>query len=270
MYIEEGMKSKVDKRIMDADEALELLTSIARGEVTETMVTATGKKETKEADINQRIKAIDSLMKRFDVVASLDRIRAKTEHIREKTKLLKGASVSEEQRVVIIVFNTKEKIPEMDKYMASKLLAEFTALGGTTDTTAITSANILATFDTYMEQMDDAEVPEEGRVLYLTPALRKLLKEATGITREINVDMPRTRSLNQIVSRLDEVEIITVPSVRMKSAYDFTSGAVSAVGAKQIRMILLHPSVVIVPFLFSDLQNDLVLRLTEEDMKSIV
>jgi phage terminase small subunit len=89
-YIEERMKSKEDKRIMDADEALELLTSIARGEITETVVTAIGKKEIKKADINQRIKAIDSLMKRFNVVASLDKTRAETEHIREKTKLLKG------------------------------------------------------------------------------------------------------------------------------------------------------------------------------------
>ncbi|MXQ54278.1 hypothetical protein [Shimazuella alba] len=53
---------------MDADEALELLTSIARGEATETVVTPSGEKETKEADINQRIKAIDSLMKRFNEV----------------------------------------------------------------------------------------------------------------------------------------------------------------------------------------------------------
>jgi phage terminase small subunit len=91
-YINERLKSNEDRRIMDADEALELLTSIARGEATETVVTPSGKKETKEADINQRIKAIDSLMKRFNVVASLDKTRAETEHIKEKTKLLQGVS----------------------------------------------------------------------------------------------------------------------------------------------------------------------------------
>lgn len=91
-YIAERMKSKENKRIMDADEALELLTSIARGEATETVVTPSGKKETKEADINQRIKAIDSLMKRFNVVASLDKTKAETEHIKERTKLIKGVS----------------------------------------------------------------------------------------------------------------------------------------------------------------------------------
>jgi phage terminase small subunit len=89
-YIEERMKSKEEKRIMDADEALELLTCIARGEATETVVTPSGKKEIKEADINQRIKAIDSLMKRFNVV--VDKTKTETEHIREKTKLLKGVS----------------------------------------------------------------------------------------------------------------------------------------------------------------------------------
>lgn len=173
-------------------------------------------------------------------------------HDREFRTLVDPMDVDETNMAVTIanitnVFNTEEKIPEMDKYMASKLLAEYTALGGTANTTAITNANILSTFDTFMEEMDDAEVPEEGRILYLTPALRKMLKEAAGISREINVDMPGSRSLNRLVSRLDEVEIITVPSARMKSAYDFTNGAVPAVGAKQIHMILLHPSAVIAP-----------------------
>jgi phage terminase small subunit len=92
IYIDESMKPNEEKRIMDADEALELLTSIARGEATETVVTPSGKKETKEADINQRIKAIDSLMERFNVVASLDKTKAETELIKERTKLLKGAA----------------------------------------------------------------------------------------------------------------------------------------------------------------------------------
>jgi hypothetical protein len=43
------------------------------------------------------------------------------------------------------------------------------------------------------------------------------------------------------------VEITTVPSVRMNSAYDFTNEAVPAVGAEQIHIILLHPDAVMAP-----------------------
>lgn len=173
------------------------------------------------------------------------------EHDREFRTLVDPVDVDETNMAVTIanitsVFNTEQKIPEMDKYMASKLLAEYQALGGTPDTTAIDETNILEVFDGYMEQMDEAEVPEEGRILYVTPTIRKILKSASGISRDIDVRQPG-QSVNRIVSRLDEVEIVTVPSVRMKTAYDFTNGAEPDPTAEQINLILVHPSAVIAP-----------------------
>jgi phage terminase small subunit len=91
-YIQEHMDSLDEKRILDADEALEFLTMIVRGELVETVVTASGKKVDRKPTIDQRIKAIDSLMKRFNVLASLKKMEAETEFIRERTKLLKGAA----------------------------------------------------------------------------------------------------------------------------------------------------------------------------------
>ena len=53
--------------------------------------------------------------------------------------------------------------------------------------------------------------------------------------------------MNRAVRSLDDVEMVMVPSSRMKTAYDFSDGAVPAVGAKQINMILIHPRSVIAP-----------------------
>jgi phage terminase small subunit len=84
------MQAQGNRRVLSANEALELLTMVARGEMIETVITPSGKKETKHADINQRIKAIDSLMKRFHVVASLEKIEAETELAKMKTELEKA------------------------------------------------------------------------------------------------------------------------------------------------------------------------------------
>lgn len=94
-YIEEQMTKKSSKRILRAEEALEILTSIALGEREEEVVIATDRgiqRVKKKADINQQQKAIDSLMKRFNVFASVSKIEAETELIKERTKLIKGAA----------------------------------------------------------------------------------------------------------------------------------------------------------------------------------
>lgn len=143
------------------------------------------------------------------------------------------------------VFETEQAIPERDAYTFSKLYGDYTTTyGQTADTTALTAANILETYDTYMQEMDDAGVPMEGRRLYITPATNKLLKEAEGLTRILHVDSDASR-VRRYIHELDDVEIIQVPSARMKTAYDFTEGAVPADGAGQINLMLVHPDSVV-------------------------
>lgn len=140
-------------------------------------------------------------------------------------------------------FETEQAIPEKDSYRFSKLHTELTTYNGKIDTTVLTAANILETFDTLMSEMDDAGVPEEGRILYVIPTVYKLLKEAEGIQRTLNVGA--AGAINRNVHSLDNVKIKSVPAARMKTAYDFTEGCVAAEGAKQINMILIHPSCVV-------------------------
>lgn len=67
-YIDKVLKEMDSKRIMDAKEALELLSGIARGEIEETifMSSPLGVVEvTKKADINQRKDAAKEILKRF-------------------------------------------------------------------------------------------------------------------------------------------------------------------------------------------------------------
>jgi hypothetical protein len=142
------------------------------------------------------------------------------------------------------VFEREQAIPETDAYRFSKMYSEFTSKSGTVDTTTLTVANALEKFDGWMEAMDDAGVPEEGRILFCTPATATIFKEAQGLTRFLNVN-PNNGQVYRNVHSLDDVEIIKVPSARMKTAYDFTTGFTPAQSAKQINAILVHPDSVV-------------------------
>lgn len=142
------------------------------------------------------------------------------------------------------VFEKEQAIPETDAYRFSKIFAEFVTKGGSVDTTSLTTANALAKFDAWMEAMDDAGVPEDGRILYVTPAMNTLFKEAQGLTRFLQVN-PNNGQVYRNVHNLDDVEIIKVPSGRMKTLYDFTTGFTPAQNAGQINAILVHPDSVV-------------------------
>lgn len=144
------------------------------------------------------------------------------------------------------VMNEEQKFPEMDAYCVSKIYADWTALGKTADTTAITESSVLGVFDQLMLKMDNARVPVTGRILYVTNEVKVILKNAEKINRYLEVEGGDHR-INRIVSRLDEVEIVAVPASLMKTLYDFTQGWTPAKNAAQINMMLIHPTAVLTP-----------------------
>lgn len=153
------------------------------------------------------------------------------------------------------VMNEEQKFPEMDAYCISKIYSDWTDLGKTANTTAITEANVLSVFDTLMLNMDNARVPVTGRILYCTFEVKTILKNAEKISRSIDLEGGENR-LNRIVSRLDEVEIVGVPATLMRTAYDFTRGWAVASGSAQINMCLIHPVAVLTPVSYTFSQLD--------------
>lgn len=151
------------------------------------------------------------------------------------------------------VFNEEQKFPEMDAYLVSKVFSDWKEAGGVADATVITVDNALAVFDGYMEAMDEANVPATGRILYVTPTMKGILQRAKELSRYIQNG---ESAISRAVRSLDDVQIEAVPSSLMKTAYDFTEGYKAGVGAKQINMMLVHPSAVITPEKYSFAQLD--------------
>lgn len=145
-------------------------------------------------------------------------------------------------------FNQFQKIPEQDAYAVSKIAKAATGFG-TVDSTVLTAANILETWDTYLAYMVDQRVPRDRIRVKMTPDTYKLLKEAAGITRFVEADTG-IRNIDRNVGKLDGVAIMEVPSDVMMSAYDFTEGWEVLPGAQQINMLMYDPLAIAAPVVY--------------------
>ncbi len=168
------------------------------------------------------------------------------DHDRDVEFAIDPMDVDETNMIVSIAniqkrFETTQAIPEADAYTFSKLYTEYKRCNGTVKTDALTADNVLTDFDDNLKLMEDAGVPLDRVILYCTTTYKTLLKNATGIQRTLGVGSGES-GIDRRVKSIDDInKIVTVPSARFKSAYDFTSGWKAAVGAKQIDYILIDP-----------------------------
>lgn len=179
------------------------------------------------------------------------------ENHRQWQTLVHPKDVNETNQVVTIQNITKtmnefEKFPEMDAYTISQLYKlkneQETIVAETSD---LTSENIMTKFEALMDEMDEALVPSVGRILYVDTYTKTLIDNAITIVRANGQS-----SIAKAVTRLEEVEVIAVPTKLMKTKYTFTTGFAPAGDAKDIAMMLVHPSAIlpIASYEFSQLQ----------------
>ena len=154
------------------------------------------------------------------------------------------------------VMNEEQKFPEMDAEAIDALYAlknakeAITALAKGT----VTVENVLTYFDTLMDKMDEARVPANGRILYCDTFTKTMIDTAKDVVRTSG-----NKVLGRTVSRIDEVEVISVPTALMKTAFDFKSDDGYAVkeDAKNVKMLLVHPSAIIpcITYEFAQLES---------------
>jgi hypothetical protein len=173
---------------------------------------------------------------------------------REWDTLVDPLDVIESNEVATIanvtrVFNEQHKVPEQDAYMSMKL-AGFAGAHGGTSTESLTSSTILAEWDKALEYMTNQRVNRDRVRCKITPAAYKLLKQATGMTRFIEVTNG-IRDVDRNIARLDGVEIMEVPADMMKTAYTFTNGwAIDNANAQQINFVLYDPDAIAAPIVY--------------------
>lgn len=137
-------------------------------------------------------------------------------------------------------FEKTQAIPELDCYTYSKLYSEAKRVGSIIKTAALTAANVLSDFDDNLEAFSEAGVPLDRVIMYCTPKYNKLLKNADGIQRTLEISS--AKSIDRRVRSLDDIaKIKEVPSARLKTLFNFTNGCLADETAKQIDYILVDP-----------------------------
>lgn len=145
-------------------------------------------------------------------------------------------------------FNETQKVPEQDAYMASKLAGFAAAFGGAVYT-SLTSANILEKWDDALAYMVNQRVNRDRVRCKVIPDVYKLLKQAAGITRFIDVT-GGIRNADRNVGKLDGVLIEEVPSDMMKTLYSFITGWAIDPSAAQINMLFYDSMAIAAPIIY--------------------
>ena len=167
------------------------------------------------------------------------------EHDRDIEFAIDPMDVDETNQIASIAnyqvrFEKTQAIPELDCYTYSKLFTEAKRVGASIKNDTPTVSNILADFDANIEAMEEAGVPLDRVIMFCTPKLKTLLKNAEGIQRTLEIS--GGKGIDRRVRSLDDIsKIKTVPSARLKTAYDFTEGYSVASTGKQINYILIDP-----------------------------
>ena len=141
-------------------------------------------------------------------------------------------------------FIRTQVVPEVDAYR----FAKWAGTSGISTTTAATLANaaaVLAAIDVAAGQLDADEVPTEGRLLFVSSSIYRLLMAA--VSRQLDNQPTFDRRLRS----LDEMTIIPVPQGRFYTAITLdpgdetnTGGFSKGAGATNINFILMHPTAV--------------------------
>ena len=108
-----------------------------------------------------------------------------------------------------------------------------------------TGSGAVAAIDLGTEKLDNAEVPYEGRILFVNPTMYKYLK--AGITR---YTMNGENGIDYNVEMYNDMRVITVPSGRFNTAITLAqpnahdgAGGYSTTGST-INFMIVHPSAV--------------------------
>jgi hypothetical protein len=112
--------------------------------------------------------------------------------------------------------NREVVIPEVDTYTYAVMC---TNAGHTPEAKALTTTNIYAEILAASQAMDDAEVPETGRVLVVTPATYALMKKCKDITME--TDVGNELRLKGVIGILDGMAVQKIPAVRLPAGFGF-------------------------------------------------
>lgn len=139
-------------------------------------------------------------------------------------QLAASTALARQQREVVI--------PEIDSYVYGVMAA---GAGMKPKAVALTPENIYDEITKGTNSLDNAEVPDENRVIIVSPDVYRLMKKSKDIVMETDIDTNLRKQ--GVVSNLDGAAVIKVPASRLP---------------KNCGFILCHPSATVAPTKLED------------------
>ena len=112
--------------------------------------------------------------------------------------------------------NREVVIPEVDSYTYGVMCQN---AGHKPAAQELTAANLYPKILAASQALDDAEVPETGRVLVVTPATYALMKKCKDITME--TDVGNELRLKGVIGLLDGMSVQKIPANRLPAGFGF-------------------------------------------------
>lgn len=107
-------------------------------------------------------------------------------------------------------------IPEVDTYTLGKMV---TGAGTAPTAVALTASNIYTKILDGSAELDNAEAPDSGRVLVVTPAVYQIMKQSTEIV--MNTEIGQDMRVKGVIGNLDGLSVMKVPANRLPAAFGF-------------------------------------------------
>ena len=128
---------------------------------------------------------------------------------------------------VLGTFQKEQVIPEIDSYRYSRIAALAKAEGRVLEGFTLDAATILEKLDEDICNIQDVAGESTALVIIMSTKSRRILNNAKGINRYINMSEFGAGKIKNKVSTFNDVPILGVPSARMKTAYIFNDGTTS-------------------------------------------
>lgn len=119
-----------------------------------------------------------------------------------------ASALARQQREVVI--------PEVDKYVYGVMCED---AGTKPDAVTLTSENIYDEIIKANNELDNAEVPETGRYLVVTPDVYVLMKKSKDIVME--TDISNELRIKGVIAMIDGLSVIKVPANRLPADFGF-------------------------------------------------
>lgn len=166
---------------------------------------------------------IGSNWSRYGAVAGLDAVTEEFTLSKDRSftfaidKLDSDETVQNLQAASALERQVREKVvPEVDAYVYGVMCVN---AGNLPAAKGLTKTNIYTEILAANNTLDNAEVPETGRIIVVTPDVYVLMKQCTDITME--TDIGNELRIKGVIAMIDGAMIIKVPANRLPEKFGF-------------------------------------------------